>query len=334
MITRQAISTIRQALLPQRLSQIQVVWTIRIGVTLAVVIAILVLVHIYGLVSSDNAAVVGAVLALVGVLIAQVVNTNIAWSAQVTQQEVEAQRAQADALRDYLEQMGKLLIERHLRTSKPNAEVRTLARSQTLAGLEGLDTTRKRILLQFLYESELISKEQPLVSLSGANLRETFLRGADLRDANLSRADLSGVVLSRSYLRNAYLRDALLRHADLRGANLNGAKLRNAILRGANLNSTILTNAYLRGADLRGADLSEADLSGGTNLSEADIRGANLDGVNLHGGSLRGANLRGANLRAANLSDADLSSATITKEQLGECKSVAGATMPDWATYD
>jgi uncharacterized protein YjbI with pentapeptide repeats len=64
-------------------------------------------------------------------------------------------------------------------------------------------------------------------NLSGANLRDADLRGAELYGANLRDADLSYADLS----------GANLRDADLSGAELYGANLRDADLRGAELNS-------------------------------------------------------------------------------------------------
>ncbi len=50
----------------------------------------------------------------------------------------------------------------------------------------------------------------------------------------------------------------------------------------------------------------------------ADLIGADLKGANLKGANLKGANLKGAN---------------VTDEQLAECKSLEGATMPDGARH-
>ncbi|MDU9039964.1 pentapeptide repeat-containing protein [Pseudomonas corrugata] len=71
------------------------------------------------------------------------------------------------------------------------------------------------------------------------------------------RADLSGANLSDAYLSGANLSDANLRGAYLRGANLSGANLSDAYLRGANLSGANLSDAYLRGANLRDAYLRE-----------------------------------------------------------------------------
>jgi hypothetical protein len=60
---------------------------------------------------SDNAAIIGALVALGGVFTAQIVS--IALDDRRTQEsrELEAQRAQVASLQNYLEQVGKLLIE-------------------------------------------------------------------------------------------------------------------------------------------------------------------------------------------------------------------------------
>ncbi len=57
-----------------------------------------------------------------------------------------------------------------MRRASPGDNLGTVVRAQTLAVLEGLDFVRKRILLQFLYESDLIRKDKPVVSLVAANL--------------------------------------------------------------------------------------------------------------------------------------------------------------------
>jgi len=113
---------------------------------------------------------------------------SIALEDQRTQEarELEAQRAREVALQNYFENVGELLIEQPLRRARPGDNLSTVVRAQTLTVLEGLDPDRKRILLQFLYESGLIPKDNTVFSLAAAPLTE-----ADLREANLSGADLS-----------------------------------------------------------------------------------------------------------------------------------------------
>src|SRR5215216_3786865 len=137
------------------------------------------------------------------------------------EQKLAEQRAQDEALQAYLDQMSSLLLEKDLRTSEQESEVRTLARARTLTVLERLDPSRKTAVMQFLAEAELVQRvegKEPIMSLnsvdlSGANLRDANLRNADLNGADLRDAYLRGVDLSYVDLSNAYLSDASLRDA-------------------------------------------------------------------------------------------------------------------------
>ena len=75
-------------------------------------------------------------------------------------------------------------------------------------------------------------------------------------------ADLSGTDLSNANLIGANLSDTNLRGAHLSHANLIGANLRGVDLSNADLYSTNLSDANLIGADLSGIDLSHTNLSG------------------------------------------------------------------------
>lgn len=322
----QVILIIRQALTPRGLSQKHVVWGIRIVTPLAVVVALLSLAVHHGFVTSENATLIGALIALIGVVTSQVVNTFIAQSNQTKQQEIETRRAQTQQrvetrraqeyrFQAYLAEMEKLIIEHQLRKSNKATsedsddvhEARVVAQAQTLAVLEGeSDPTRKRILLLFLYDSALIDNGNPILTLARANLSrvdltEAHLSGANLSgaylidanltdanliDANLSRANLNGANLSRSYLRKAFLRDAHLSGADLSGANLIDANLIDANLSGADLRRVNLSAAHLSAAHLMAADLTDANLSGAYLLA-ADLTDTNLSGAKLTEADLR-----------------------------------------------
>jgi uncharacterized protein YjbI with pentapeptide repeats len=256
---------------------------------------------------SDNAAVIGALVALGGVFTAQLVNIAL-----------EAQRAHEAALQNYFEQVGTLLIEQPLRRASSGDNLSTVVRAQTLSLLEGLDPDRTRILLQFLYEAALIHKDKPVVSLLGAHLIDANLRRATLGETYLSGANLSG----------ANLNEAILSGADLSGADLSGANLSEAVLNGAVLSGANLSGTNLRGASLREARLSEARLSDalvallvGANPSEADLHRAQRLETDLSG---------------ADLSEADLSGVVgITNEELErQVSSLEGATMPDGQKYE
>jgi uncharacterized protein YjbI with pentapeptide repeats len=204
------------------------------------------------------------------------------------------QRAQDEALQAYLDQMSGLLLEKDLRTSEVNSEVRTLAQVRTLTVLGRLDPSRKTAVMQFLVDADLvqsIDERDPIISLNGAdlsganvsdaNLRNADLNGADLSDSDLSDSDLSDSDLSDSDLSfadsaNADLSFADLSDANLRGASLSDVELRGAILRHANLSDADLSDAFLRGADLSNAFLRGADLS---DVNPRDLRGTMVDGA-------------------------------------------------------
>ncbi|BBM87241.1 pentapeptide repeat-containing protein [Candidatus Uabimicrobium amorphum] len=126
------------------------------------------------------------------------------------------------------------------------------------------------------------------VDLSGKNLFQVDLIGANLAGANLSGANLSG----------AYLACANLCGANLWGANLSGA--------------------HLFQVDLTWSDLTWANLSG-ANLSGANLSGAYLGNANLSRADLSRASLHGASLFRADLSETDLTQSLISIGQLADC---------------
>jgi uncharacterized protein YjbI with pentapeptide repeats len=232
---------------------------------------------------SDNAALIGAVVALGGVFTTQLVNGAL-----------DDRRNQEAALQNYFERVGKVLTEKSLYEDGTNKNLGTVVRAQTLAVLEGLVPHRKRILLQFLYESVLKQKDKPVVSLAAANLSEANLSGADLRTADLRKARMS---------------EAILYEADMSGAILTRTKMSKAKLSKVGLSKAFLIRT----------DLSEANLSG-ADLSEANLTGATLSKVRLNRADLSGANLSGAN--------------GVTTEQLEQqAASLEGAIMPDGSIY-
>jgi hypothetical protein len=218
---------------------------------------------------------------------------------------IELDIEQEAVLQTYLDRMSGLLSREPLRFLKPDDESWRIARTWTLTTLQRLDPVRKGILLQFLYELDLIrnaneSKDNFLLreaNLREANLREANLREAALMEVNLNGADLSGANLSKANLSGANLSEANLSKANLSGANLSEAKLYTA-----NLSKTNLSEAILEGANLSGADLSYADLSG-------------------------------ANLQMVNLGRANLGYAGVTEGQLAKALLLQGAIMPDGTTH-
>ena len=232
---------------------------------------------------SDNAALIGALVALGGVFTAQMVS--IALEDQRTREarDLEVQRMRVAALQNYLKDVGELLIEKSLHQAVSGDSLSTVVRAQTMAVLEGLDPDRKRILLRFLFESKLIGRgedQPPVVSLASANLTYANLREAHLSGAYLVGCRLSGANLIGAGLNSCRLAGVRLIGADLTSADLSMTNLDLSDLREANLFRAGLHEAEVLRADLTSADLSGADLSGtflfGANLSGADLSGANL----------------------------------------------------------
>jgi len=224
---------------------------------------------------------------------------------RATQQATE-RRAQDEAVQAYLDYMGELLLEKNLRTSKDDDEVRTLARARTLTTLKRLDAEHNKTVLNFLKDSGLFDEYgDSIIKFGGALLISVDLEQADLTRVELEHAMLAGANLRFCNLRGAVLRDAYLSHADLRYANLVDADL---------------SGAKLRAADLRHANLRKANLGLGKRFpAAADLRRANLKGVNLEDANLSGADLRGAK---------------VVTEQLHNCKSLADATMPNGQKHE
>ena len=223
-----------------------------IAVCISVVVLVFVEVRLYG------TGFVGKTLwdwlgLLAALAIPVVVGFGAAWFA--AQQGKVSDRENTDnqretALQAYIDKMSELLLEKQLRTSQPEDEVRTIARVRTITLLFQLDARRIGYVFAFLREAGLMSTKpnSSIVNLSQANLTKI-----NLSQAKLIRADLS---------------EANLWYANLSGADLGGANLSKAFLYQANLNETTLYQA-----DLSGANLIDANLSGAF-LSEANLSGA------------------------------------------------------------
>jgi pentapeptide repeat protein len=127
-------------------------------------------------------------------------------------QALDQQRA--TILQTYIDNIQDLLLNHNLLGSKSTDDVAVLARARTLTAIQGLDVSRKGVLVKFLYEARLIglldSKNKPLppiINLSGTSLNRTDLDGIDL-----SNTSLDGVNLYYSTRNGADLNNALQPH--------------------------------------------------------------------------------------------------------------------------
>jgi uncharacterized protein YjbI with pentapeptide repeats len=241
-------------------------------------------------------------------------------SQKKTEQEIEKNRENQTILETYYERMRDLLSKEGLRHSQKDDEARIIARSFTLTALKNLDSKRKGEVIQFLYESKLISGTLPVLNL----------RGADLSGADLDFLDLRGVVLI-----DCNLEHVNLKNASLAGANLSGSSLRRANLSGAGLSNVHLTLARCYRANFEGVTLWGAALHR-THFQEANLRGAWLGGEKTLMGDGKG-NLidvsPGADLDETIFYKANLSDAHIGIEQLAS-SCLNEAKMPDGSRYE
>jgi uncharacterized protein YjbI with pentapeptide repeats len=129
-----------------------------------------------------------------------------------------------------VDEMDDLIFDHNLRDSLPGADVRRIARTQTLTVLLNMDSERKRRPLKAVYELDLLNRANSILSLD---------------QADLDRAVLSEAVLLGIDMHGVYLRYADLTGADLRGADLSEARLDEADLSMANLSGVVVTQEQL-----------------------------------------------------------------------------------------
>ncbi len=118
-------------------------------------------------------------------------------------------------LNDYLQTMTGILLEE---SPREISEKSTLFRAITQATLQELDPERKRYVIMFLHDANLLkfsSKKQASLLL-GANLVK-----ANLQNLNLSSTDLAGAKLDGADFRDTDLRGAILDTAKLTGSCYN-----------------------------------------------------------------------------------------------------------------
>src|SRR5215208_8228948 len=240
----------------------QSLWAIRLGIVLSLLVAIG---YSYGITLWDwiKLLVVPAAIAAAGLWFnrqQQERQRADDWRQQERALDIADQRAQDDALQAYLDQMSLMLTnkERPLRRAQPGDDLSVVARARTLTVLARLvDPEHKGSVVQFLYESGLITRGRRFLDLSKAELFMADLRSADLRSANLHG----------TYMVKTNLFMANLTNADFSGAALSGADLIRADLSEANLSNAQLSHADL--TDARG--LTDEQIAAAKSLKGATM---------------------------------------------------------------
>ena len=198
-------------------------------------------------------------------LIVPVVLSIGVWFLSSTEKEseklIELDRQRQGILDLFTNQISKLILENSLGSENVTKEIRIIARIYALGAFRRLDKERKAEALQFLLESKLIHNE-PVIHLTGANLRE----------ASLDNTPLVGAEITGAYFNNASFKKANLTGTNLCGCDLSFVDFTQAILIDTDLSYTLLKYAKMQNVDLTKANLGSADVEG------ADLRGAKLSG--------------------------------------------------------
>ncbi|MBW4472725.1 MAG: pentapeptide repeat-containing protein [Stenomitos rutilans HA7619-LM2] len=174
------------------------------------------------------------------------------------------------------------------------------------------------------------------LDLSNVNFTNAKLANSDLRAQNLYRTCFQGVVgLERARVDNQYLDleypkvQRLLTHGSSRDKDFRGFNLRGAYLQGADMREFDFTDINLTGADLKSTDLKSTDLRGST-LIRTQLAGADFQRVDLRKNILIDANLTEANLRNADLRDCILVRAQVARADFSGAD-LTGICIEDWS---
>jgi hypothetical protein len=89
--------------------------------------------------------------------------------------ELLSARRSEDALQLYLERMSRLILEKGLISSNPGDPVRVVATAYTRSVLRQVSAAEKGLVVAFLYDSNLINGDEPIIDLSGADLTQADL---------------------------------------------------------------------------------------------------------------------------------------------------------------
>ena len=200
------------------------------------------------------------------------------------ERDIAGDQVREVALQSYFDRMTELMIERKLRESAPQDEVRVIARVRTLTTLDQLDGFRRAMLLRFLHEAGLIKLDGPVIVLRGAHLGRAMLHGVnlsecDLSDVNLREAQLMFLDMEKAKLFRVRLAEASLVRVKMKGVDLREANLVGASLAGVDLRDADLRGTVMKGIDPKAISFAEVERSGSVmaKLTHVKLRGAKYD---------------------------------------------------------
>ncbi|CAF1300066.1 unnamed protein product [Didymodactylos carnosus] len=215
----------------------------------------------------------------------------------------QQEQQQADNLQNerifsvYVDDISKLLLTKEV-TMDNKALI--YIRTKTLSSLRKLDTQRRKHLLLFLYESQLLQydkakkHDRSTLNLAGANLNHIHIE----KPTNFNNLSLPGVELNNASFINCHLQHS--RFAD------------------AEMNNIIFTNSFLLGARFSRCS-----------LERADFRNTTLAQVSFKSAVLRHADFTRAWTKGVDFTNADLYGALMTEKHLREAALLNNARLPN-----
>ena len=171
-------------------------------------------------------------------------------------------------LSTYLNEMSRLLIDFNFNLSK---QVRSIVvRPKTLTALHQLNPQRKVLLLEYLYESNLIRSRHYIFEQYTTDLREADLKQIDLNPKEFDRRPLTYLSLVGTHLNEAKFDQCQLNGADFELAQMAKASFRGSLLENVNFFRTSLINTDFTDAIISRSDLTYANLTG-SNITDEQL---------------------------------------------------------------
>jgi uncharacterized protein YjbI with pentapeptide repeats len=176
--------------------------------------------------------------------------------------------------KEYIDDMKELLLDEHFDESINQSLLQI--RMQTLTVLKYLDDDRKRDVIKFLYENQLIVHDQPRT----VNLRGADLTGIKFRKSSTEACNLSHIYLPGIYAQNIQFKGCILIHAVFNDSSMAGATFDSCHLWAATFSKTNLSRAYFLNNRMYQVKLDGAILVGSSIrdslFQEVDLKNADL----------------------------------------------------------
>jgi len=166
----------------------------------------------------------------------------------------EKEKNQQSIRENYLKTITSLLLEHNLKESKRGDEIRSVAKAYTTTFLINADNARKGIILQFLFESNLIS-EKPVIDLLGVNLSNS-----NFDKLKLINIEITGANFKNCNFRKSNLERSIFCTSDFSGSNLSYSNLKNVDFTYCDMIGTKIIGVDLRETNIDGVDFSKAIL--------------------------------------------------------------------------